>query len=88
MKIQKISSHGTVAVKEVEIKANTPITLICGSNRAGKTSLRDGIFQAFTGENPKVTLKQLPSGLSEDLIKCYWLEDGVIADQDLKAEAA
>lgn len=58
MKIQKISSHGTVAVKEVEIKVNTPITLICGSNRAGKTSLRDGIFQAFTGENPKVGLKK------------------------------
>lgn len=32
--------------------------------------------------------KQLPSGLPEDLIKCYWLEDGVIADQDLKAEDA
>ncbi|MBY0483471.1 hypothetical protein [Nitrosomonas sp.] len=58
MKIQKISSHGTVAVKEVEIKVNTPITLICGSNRAGKTSLRDGIYQAFTGENPKVQLKK------------------------------
>ena len=58
MRIEKISSHGTVAVKEVEIKVTTPITLICGSNRAGKTSLRDGIFQAFTGENPKVQLKK------------------------------
>jgi len=67
MKINRISSHGTVAVKDVEIHTNTPITLICGSNRAGKTSLRDGIFQAFTGENPKVGLKKNYKHLVNDL---------------------
>ncbi len=58
MKIEKISSSGTVAVKHIEVAADTPITLFCGSNRAGKSSLRDGIVHAFTGEHPKVKLKK------------------------------
>ena len=58
MKIQKIASRGTVAIKEVEINITSPITLICGSNRAGKTSLCHGIRHAFTGENPLVQLKK------------------------------
>lgn len=58
MKVQKIASSGTVAVKHIEIATDTPITLISGRNRAGKSSLRDGIVQAFTGEHPKVKLKK------------------------------
>jgi len=58
MKINKISSVGTVAVREIEINIKSPIALICGSNRAGKSSLRDGIFHAFTGENPHDILKK------------------------------
>lgn len=58
MKIQKISASGMVAVRRVEIDVNAPITLICGSNRAGKSSLRDGIIHAFTGDNPKEPLKK------------------------------
>lgn len=58
MKINKIASHSTLAVKHAEIDVNSPITLICGKNEAGKSSLRDGIYQAFTGENPRVSLKK------------------------------
>lgn len=58
MKINKISSVGTVAVREIEIIIKSPIALICGSNRAGKSSLRDGIYHAFTGENPHDILKK------------------------------
>jgi DNA repair exonuclease SbcCD ATPase subunit len=58
MKIQKIASSGTIAINSVEISCDTPITLICAHNRGGKTSLRDGIIHAFTGEHPKERLKK------------------------------
>ena len=41
MRIEKISSSGTIAIRSVDINCNTPITLICAHNRGGKTSLRD-----------------------------------------------
>lgn len=58
MRIKKIASHSTLVVKHAEIDVNSPVTLICGKNEAGKSSLRDGIYQAFTGENPRVPLKK------------------------------
>lgn len=58
MKINKISSHGNVAVRNVEINVRAPIALICGSNRAGKTSLRNGIIHALTGKTDTVSLKK------------------------------
>jgi len=58
MRIQKISSSGTIAIRSVDINCNTPITLICAHNRGGKTSLRDGIIHAFTGAHPKEKLKK------------------------------
>lgn len=58
MKINKISSFGNVAVRNVEINLRAPIALICGSNRAGKTSLRNGIIHALTGKTDAVSLKK------------------------------
>lgn len=58
MKINKISSHGNVAVRNAEINLRAPIALICGSNRAGKTSLRNGIIHALTGKTDAVSLKK------------------------------
>lgn len=58
MKINRISAHGFLAVKEIEVNVRSPIVLFCGSNEAGKSSLRDGIFQAFVGDNPRVQLKK------------------------------
>ncbi|QOJ19518.1 MAG: AAA family ATPase [Gammaproteobacteria bacterium] len=58
MKINKISSFGNVAVRNAEINLRAPIALICGSNRAGKTSLRNGIIHALTGKTDTVSLKK------------------------------
>lgn len=58
MKIKKIASSGTIAVRNVEIHCDTPITLIAAHNRGGKTSIRDGIIHAFTGAHPKEKLKK------------------------------
>lgn len=58
MKINRIASSGFLAVKSIEADVRSPIVLFCGRNEAGKSSLRDGIYQAFTGENPRVRLKK------------------------------
>lgn len=58
MKIKRIASSGFLAVKNIEVDVRSPIILFCGTNEAGKSSLRDGIHQAFTGENPRVQLKK------------------------------
>lgn len=58
MKIKRIASSGFLAVKNIEVDVRSPIVLFCGTNEAGKSSLRDGIHQAFTGENPRVQLKK------------------------------
>ena len=58
MKINRIASSGFLAVKNIEVDVHSPIVLFCGTNEAGKSSLRDGIYQAFMGENPRVQLKK------------------------------
>lgn len=58
MKINRIASSGFLAVKSIGADVRSPIVLFCGKNEAGKSSLRDGIYQAFTGENPRVSLKK------------------------------
>lgn len=58
MKINRIASSGFLAVKNIEADVRSPIVLFCGSNEAGKSSLRDGIYQAFMGDNPRVGLKK------------------------------
>lgn len=58
MRINRIASSGFLAVKNIEANVHSPIILFCGKNEAGKSSLRDGIFQAFMGENPRVKLKK------------------------------
>lgn len=58
MKINRIASSGFLAVKKIEVDVCSPIVLFCGKNEAGKSSLRDGIYQAFMGENPRVKLKK------------------------------
>lgn len=58
MKINRIASSGFLAVKNIEVDVRSSIVLFCGTNEAGKSSLRDGIFQAFTGDNPRVQLKK------------------------------
>lgn len=58
MKINRISASGFLAVREISVDVRSPIVLFCGTNEAGKSSLRDGIYQAFMGENPRVQLKK------------------------------
>lgn len=58
MKIEKISIKNMIAVRDVEISVSTPITLICGPNEAGKSSVCEGIKHALTGNSTRVALKK------------------------------
>ncbi len=58
MKIERLSIHNYIATREIELKLQTPITLICGSNEAGKSSICEGIKHAFTGQSTRVSLKK------------------------------
>ena len=82
MRIEKISSSGTIAIRSVDINCNTPITLICAHNRGGKTSLRDGIIHAFTG-----TLKEKPAKLPPE-VAAHWIQDGLLKNDQAIEEAA
>lgn len=58
MKLEKISIHNYIATREVELKPKAPVTLICGNNEAGKSSLCEAIKHAFTGQSTRVSLKK------------------------------
>lgn len=58
MRINRIAASGFLAIREISVDVRSPIVLFCGKNEAGKSSLRDGIYQAFMGENPRVKLKK------------------------------
>lgn len=58
MKLEKISIHNYIATREVELKPKAPVTLICGNNEAGKSSLCEAIKHALTGQSTRVSLKK------------------------------
>lgn len=58
MQLEKLTVRNMIAARNVDIKLNTPITLICGSNEAGKSSICEGIKHALTGESTRVSLKK------------------------------
>jgi len=68
MKINRIASSGFLAVQNIEVDVRSPIVLFCGKNEAGKSSLRDGILQAFTGNNPRVNFKKNYTFLVNDQV--------------------
>lgn len=48
--IRHISVRNFLAIETIDLDLTTPITAIMGPNEAGKSSLRDAILWAFTGE--------------------------------------
>ena len=58
MKIEKLTVENMIAANHVDIKLTSPVTLICGSNEAGKSSICEGIKHALTGESTRVSLKK------------------------------
>ncbi|SEN71905.1 AAA family ATPase, partial [Nitrosomonas marina] len=66
MKIKSIHAENYLSAKSVSIKCSTPVTLIAGHNGSGKSSIRDAVQHALTGEASRVSLKKEYSLLVSD----------------------
>lgn len=58
MKLNKISIENILAVKSAEIETDKPIIFVSGNNEAGKSSIRDCVAMALTGDLCRVSLKK------------------------------
>lgn len=58
MRIDLINISNYLHATGVSIKPTTPVTLIAGHNGSGKSSIRDAIHHALTGEASRVKLKK------------------------------
>ena len=58
MRITDIQVRHFQSVRHAELKLQTPLTLVTGENMAGKSSLREAIAAAITGEVSRVDLKK------------------------------
>jgi energy-coupling factor transporter ATP-binding protein EcfA2 len=58
MKINHIHIENFIGARAVDVPLNSPTTLICGQNGAGKSSVRDAIAFALTADLGRVSLKK------------------------------
>jgi hypothetical protein len=78
MKLSKLAVHGFIGIKSIEADLTTPVHLFCGSNFAGKSSIRDAVALALTGNLGRVSLKKDAGQLVHDGAKaaaCEVTED-------------
>lgn len=54
MKITAIQVDNFLGIHSVNVALKTPITLFCGSNAAGKSSIQEAVRMAITGESVRV----------------------------------
>jgi len=58
MKISAIKAENFIGARSVDLKLDRPITLICGHNHSGKSSIVEAVRMALTGETVRVSLKK------------------------------
>jgi recombinational DNA repair ATPase RecF len=58
MKLTAIKTARFIGARDVDIALSSPVTLICGPNRSGKSSLAEAVRMALTGESVRVSLKK------------------------------
>ncbi len=66
MKLTRISIDNFLGVRSVDVKLTTPITLFAGANGASKSSIREAVAMAMTGEVVRVSLKKEYGALVAD----------------------
>lgn len=103
MKINRIQIDNFLGIKSVDATLDTPIALFCGRNGSGKSSIREAVRMAITGEAVRVNLKkeydQLVAdgakaggamiSVNEDQHYAFNVPDGkVSADEDLPTGAS
>lgn len=66
MQIQHITAKNFVGARAIDVEITTPITLFAGTNGAGKSSVREAVSAALSGDVSRVALKkEYPSMVSE-----------------------
>lgn len=58
MKLISITATNYIGARNVSKRLDKPVTLFCGRNASGKSSLRDAIRHALTGEPARCALKK------------------------------
>lgn len=58
MKISHITVRNFLGARSVDLKIKKPISLICGSNASGKSSIAEAVRMALIGEPVRVSLKK------------------------------
>lgn len=58
MKVTAIQAKSFVGARDVCINLSRPVTLICGRNHSGKSSIAEAVRMALTGEPARVTMKK------------------------------
>lgn len=58
MRIERISVDNFLRLGHIDLSFDAPVTLLCGHNEAGKTSIRDAIQFAMDGNCARIELKR------------------------------
>lgn len=58
MKLDKVQIRNFIGARDVEIEADAPVLVIAGDNGSGKSSTREAIYLAATGEMARIKLKK------------------------------
>lgn len=64
MRLERISITNVLGARAVDVHTTAPVQIFCGQNGAGKSSVRDAVALALTGELSRITArKKLESSL-------------------------
>jgi hypothetical protein len=66
MRIQNLSIENFLGARSVNVDLRTPVALFAGPNAAGKSSIRDAVALALTGDLGRITLKKDAAQLVTD----------------------
>jgi hypothetical protein len=66
MKIESIHVTHFLGIEAADLRTRAPVQLMCGPNAAGKSSLRDAVALALTGDLGRVSLKKDAPALIRD----------------------
>lgn len=58
MRIDSISIKNVIGARRINAKLSTPVSLFCGGNGAGKSSIAEAVRMALTGDVQRVALKK------------------------------
>ena len=58
MRITSIKTSNFIGARDVDLTLSRPVTLVCGKNHSGKSSVAEGVRMALTGEPSRVSMKK------------------------------